>query len=736
MSRVKMIGLLIMTVIWCQGSAYAISWSRPDIQFSVSGSESFEEDNAVHTFTVTKSGDASMAGTVDYTFGGNADYGSDYNNIGGTSGATALSGTVSFASGETEKTITITCIDDVLDEINLEMISVNLSNPTASGGSAGLKLLGITALKNITDNDPQPQVTLSVQGSPIAENGGVATVTATLSTVSGRNVVLTMSFFGTATAADYDVSSVMIMIPPGDTQGSITITGKDDADDDDDETIIVGIFLSIGADEVGQQLVQINFQNEKPTLTKIPDLYILEDQHSDKVPFQVDDEDDPAGSLRVFGWAENQTLVPDGSFIFYGDGNDRAFRVTPAPDQTGVTKAWIKVYDGVNWAHREFMITVSEKNDPPGPGQEPEPVEFNEDETDSLFLAPYVHDPDNDPSDLRWTVDVAADALPEGSEQSKGSHLQGLMALYKSYFVIFDETVPVNAVLKDTSQTDTWVIVPQEGSLTSMTEYDTLRIQYLEQVNGLYVSIVRATTETFFYGSPDFYDTQIPLLFTARDPWQASYSFIMIVTINPVNDAPVFLEPLPEVLFGADEIKQAEWGLTEYTEDIDNAVSSLSFQASGSEHIAVTLKSDTLVLTADPGWTGTEQVEVIVSDGDLADTAYCQVTVTAQGSSDRQEMATGIHAKSGIPDTYHLYDAYPNPFNPVTTIEYALPKSAHVRLSVYNMMGQCVQVLADEIQEPGFHAQVWNAQNLSSGLYLFKMQTPDYVSMRRCILVK
>ena len=77
----------------------------------------------------------------------------------------------------------------------------------------------------VTDDDPGPTVVLSLAGSPLAEAGGVATVTATLSAVSGQDVTVALGFTGTATASDYTASGVQIVIAAGSTSGSIDADG-------------------------------------------------------------------------------------------------------------------------------------------------------------------------------------------------------------------------------------------------------------------------------------------------------------------------------------------------------------------------------------------------------------------------------------------------------------------------------------------------------------------------------
>ncbi|MBC7187919.1 MAG: T9SS type A sorting domain-containing protein [Calditrichaeota bacterium] len=79
-----------------------------------------------------------------------------------------------------------------------------------------------------------------------------------------------------------------------------------------------------------------------------------------------------------------------------------------------------------------------------------------------------------------------------------------------------------------------------------------------------------------------------------------------------------------------------------------------------------------------------------------------------------------------LPSVYDLWHNYPNPFNPTTTIVYALPRSSRVTLEVYNLLGQCVRTLVDETEPPGVHRVLWdgrdaNGQQVSSGCYFYRL---------------
>lgn len=94
-----------------------------------------------------------------------------------------------------------------------------------------------------------------------------------------------------------------------------------------------------------------------------------------------------------------------------------------------------------------------------------------------------------------------------------------------------------------------------------------------------------------------------------------------------------------------------------------------------------------------------------------------------------------------MPRTYALHNAYPNPFNPVTNINYEIPENAHVVLSVYNMMGQHVIDLVNEELEAGYYKQQWNGLNkmgtpVASGVYLYRMTTPNFTNTQKVLFLK
>jgi hypothetical protein len=88
------------------------------------------------------------------------------------------------------------------------------------------------------------------------------------------------------------------------------------------------------------------------------------------------------------------------------------------------------------------------------------------------------------------------------------------------------------------------------------------------------------------------------------------------------------------------------------------------------------------------------------------------------------------------PSVFALNQNYPNPFNPSTIIAYSLPNASNVKLSVYNAIGQVVSVLEDGFKSAGNYSVTFNASNLSSGLYFYKIEAGQFSQTRKMMLVK
>jgi len=94
------------------------------------------------------------------------------------------------------------------------------------------------------------------------------------------------------------------------------------------------------------------------------------------------------------------------------------------------------------------------------------------------------------------------------------------------------------------------------------------------------------------------------------------------------------------------------------------------------------------------------------------------------------------HQTSNIPNEFALEQNYPNPFNPSTVIKYQIPISGHVTLKIYNVLGQEVKTLVDEIQDAGYKSTEWNATGFASGVYFYRLHANDFIETKKLLLMK
>jgi hypothetical protein len=146
---------------------------------------------------------------------------------------------------------------------------------------------------------------------------------------------------------------------------------------------------------------------------------------------------------------------------------------------------------------------------------------------------------------------------------------------------------------------------------------------------------------------------------------------------------------------------------------------------------------------------------VVANGGDLQDNQHYRlegtvgqalIGVVSDPASYRHEIGfwpravwitTGVaEPEEALPIRFWLGENYPNPFNPMTTLEYAIPFRARVSMRLYDVTGREVRTLIDEEMDPGQYTIVLEASGLSSGVYYFRMTAGDFVQTRKVALVK
>lgn len=160
---------------------------------------------------------------------------------------------------------------------------------------------------------------------------------------------------------------------------------------------------------------------------------------------------------------------------------------------------------------------------------------------------------------------------------------------------------------------------------------------------------------------------------------------------------------------------------TTFLQSQNNKVTWSSFNMGFAEVELYNLKVKSVAGQVFVGTTSRENTQVI--SGFLADTLFGGTLVSVEDGKE-------------IPERFSLDQNYPNPFNPSTKINFAIPKESHVTLKIYDILEKEVETLVNEVVQPGYHEIFYVGAQLSSGVYLYRLVSNDYVSIKKLILIK
>ncbi|KAF0152411.1 MAG: FG-GAP repeat protein [Ignavibacteria bacterium] len=217
------------------------------------------------------------------------------------------------------------------------------------------------------------------------------------------------------------------------------------------------------------------------------------------------------------------------------------------------------------------------------------------------------------------------------------------------------------------------------------------------------------------------------VVFTVRDNKTASASITAAITVTNVNGAPRFdvagARQMP------DTTVKAGLNFVFTFRAIDPQGDVVSYYLNQPAPSNAIIVPSTGVFGWRPANTqaGKHYIVVSASDGILTTNSRI-ATVTVQPDLSADE--------SGIPTAFELFQNYPNPFNPTTNIKYALPKESRVRIAVFNILGQEVATLVNSVMQAGYHSVDFKANNIPSGMYIYKIETESFSQVKKMLLMK
>jgi hypothetical protein len=209
------------------------------------------------------------------------------------------------------------------------------------------------------------------------------------------------------------------------------------------------------------------------------------------------------------------------------------------------------------------------------------------------------------------------------------------------------------------------------------------------------------------------------------------------VTIEVIDDAPQ-VSDIPDTSFVF--LDTLVFFLDAFVTDCDHRPDELEWEVRGNVNIQVTIDQDHVASMVSPsGWTGSELLTFEVSDPDVhlaSDGAM--ITVWPQND------VSGSHGFPSAPDAVILFQNYPNPFNARTGMRYQIADDGYpiqTTLKIYNVLGQEVRVLVDEIQEAGVYRVDWDGKNhigrsVPSGMYYTQLKAGSRIQTRSLVLLR
>ena len=193
-------------------------------------------------------------------------------------------------------------------------------------------------------------------------------------------------------------------------------------------------------------------------------------------------------------------------------------------------------------------------------------------------------------------------------------------------------------------------------------------------------------------------------------------------------------ESLSDFTFG--EVIISSGGYWIGYEDQDSSFSS-GLSSGGDIIVFADSEDNYLIVTLEPSQE-LDSVQLSQSFNENGEGCYTNPT---PGAPNGECIILTVDENINVPKYFSLHQNYPNPFNPTTTLRYDLNKGGLVNVTIYDMLGNVINQLVNEVQNSGYKSIQWNATNnqgepVSAGVYLYKIQAGGFVDTKKMILLK
>ncbi|MFC1561432.1 choice-of-anchor D domain-containing protein [candidate division KSB1 bacterium] len=466
--------------------------------------------------------------------------------------------------------------------------------------------------------------------------------------------------------------------------------------------------------------------NDPPVISGIGDTTLVEDIPA-RLTFTIDDPD------------ENEIFtVSDNTALFDADASG-VIEFTPENDHVGSHDIRIAVSDGALTDTLRFTLVIENVNDPPVFRVQADTVAFvgkaielqltaDDDDGGQLVYAavrkPADAELDSQSGLFRWTPNefmqgvrsvVVRAADPAGAADTLSfiisvtrENRPPVAYLLPSFVFNEDETFRlsirrVGYDVDNSAEELTWTITGGD-SIT-----------------------VAVSDSTALFSAPQDWNGSEPFEIVLRDPGGLADTLLTTMTVRPVNDPPQLLFVSPAADTTIDETAGLVFEFT--AGDADRDTLDAAWYLDGD---SVSVEKTYSFSAADHG-PGRFGLRLAVTDRSDTVSAFWNVTVRPN--------VTGIGTAAAPPEDYRLDPAYPNPFNSSVVIRFAVPETAPVSITIYNIRGEAVAAVLDERLPAGVHTVRWNGVNGSgvpaaTGWYLVSMRTPKASLSRPIVLIR